>query len=143
MPGCYFVTLCIKELACELGSVRDGRVTLTLAGRLTEQAWATLIQVHPFLRLDGSIVMPSHLHGVLWLRDPDKDERVSLSDIVGRYKSFTTRILNDTFGTPGRIWWQRGFHDRVIRTERELETIRNYIRENPERWTRKRKRTDG
>lgn len=31
--------------------------------------------------------------------------------------------------------WQPKFHDQVIRIERELDAIRNYIATNPVRWT--------
>jgi len=31
--------------------------------------------------------------------------------------------------------WQRGFHDHVVRSSRELEAIRKYIAENPRRWS--------
>jgi len=30
--------------------------------------------------------------------------------------------------------WQRGFYDRVIRSDKELSAIRIYIRENPANW---------
>ena len=30
--------------------------------------------------------------------------------------------------------WQRGYYDRVIRNERELIAIRQYIHDNPTRW---------
>jgi REP element-mobilizing transposase RayT len=31
--------------------------------------------------------------------------------------------------------WQRNYCERIIRDERELRTIRHYIRRNPARWT--------
>jgi putative transposase len=37
-------------------------------------------------------------------------------------------------GTPGLPVWQRGYHERIIRTEGELERIRQYIFDNPARW---------
>ena len=30
--------------------------------------------------------------------------------------------------------WQRNYHERVIRNERELNAIRQYIQDNPARW---------
>jgi hypothetical protein len=30
--------------------------------------------------------------------------------------------------------WQRGYYDRIVRNERELDAIRQYIRDNPRRW---------
>jgi hypothetical protein len=30
--------------------------------------------------------------------------------------------------------WQRGYYERIVRDDQELERIRIYIRRNPERW---------
>ncbi len=32
--------------------------------------------------------------------------------------------------------WQRNYHDRVVRNERELDAVRNYIVNNPANWSR-------
>jgi hypothetical protein len=33
-----------------------------------------------------------------------------------------------------RSFWQRSYHDRIIRDERELALIRAYIADNPKCW---------
>jgi putative transposase len=58
----------------------------------------------------------------------------SLGAIVGNFKSVTTRRINRIRRTPGARVWQRNYHDRVIRGERGLITVRRYIEENPIRW---------
>jgi REP element-mobilizing transposase RayT len=30
--------------------------------------------------------------------------------------------------------WQRGYHDRIVRNDRELEAIRRYVHDNPAAW---------
>ena len=39
--------------------------------------------------------------------------------------------------------WQRSFHDRIVRTDREANTLRRYIAENPARWDPDADRADG
>ena len=39
--------------------------------------------------------------------------------------------------------WQRGYHDRIVRTDREAEAIRRYVAENPARWTARQPDADG
>lgn len=65
--------------------------------------------------------------------------RVSLSNVVGRYKSLTTRRYID--GVENHNWprfetrlWQRSYYEHVIRDERDYESIVNYILTNPENW---------
>ncbi len=58
----------------------------------------------------------------------------SLGAIVGNFKSVTARRINRIRKTPGVPVWQRNYYERVIRNERELSAIRQYIRDNPARW---------
>jgi REP element-mobilizing transposase RayT len=37
--------------------------------------------------------------------------------------------------TPGKKCWQRNYYDRIIRNEKELNTIRDYIANNIVSWT--------
>jgi len=36
--------------------------------------------------------------------------------------------------TAGNRVWQRNYHDHIIRNERELWAIREYVRQNPAHW---------
>ncbi|MBL0127526.1 MAG: hypothetical protein IPP83_08705 [Flavobacteriales bacterium] len=59
----------------------------------------------------------------------------SLGAIVGAFKSGTTYAMNQLRNTPGQRYWQRGFHDRAIRTTLgEFERIARYIANNPANW---------
>jgi putative transposase len=37
-------------------------------------------------------------------------------------------------GAPGMPAWQRNYYEHIVRTEGELERIRDCIRENPAKW---------
>ncbi len=58
----------------------------------------------------------------------------SLSAIVQNYKSVTTRKINRLRGLAGKTLWQRNYHERIIRNQRELEAKRKYIADNPKQW---------
>jgi hypothetical protein len=58
----------------------------------------------------------------------------SLGAIVRAYKSAVARRINRLRETPGMAVWQRGYHERVIRSERHLDAVRAYILDNPRRW---------
>ena len=46
----------------------------------------------------------------------------------------STRRINKIRGTPAGLVWQRNYYERVIRHDRELNAIREYILDNPRRW---------
>jgi REP element-mobilizing transposase RayT len=64
----------------------------------------------------------------------------SLSDVVHRFKTLTTRRYTDGVkqcgwpAYPGRVW-QRNYYEHIIRDEDNLNRIRRYIIDNPARWT--------
>ena len=59
----------------------------------------------------------------------------NLSSIIRGFKSAVTiraKKINPQFA------WQTRFHDHIIRTEKSLENIRNYVQQNPATWHRDR-----
>ncbi|MFP5275365.1 transposase, partial [Coleofasciculus sp.] len=59
----------------------------------------------------------------------------SLGAIIQNFKSVSTRKINRMNGTSGAIIWQSNYYEHIIRDQRSLNHIRNYITENPQRWT--------
>jgi len=59
--------------------------------------------------------------------------------MVHRFKTLTTKLYAD--GVKQSAWppfrgrlWQRNYYEHVIRSDRELDQIREYIATNPLRW---------
>ena len=65
--------------------------------------------------------------------------RMALPDVVHRFKTLTTKRYADAVKHngwkpfPGRLW-QRNYWEHVVRNERELHRIREYIVNNPAKW---------
>ena len=55
--------------------------------------------------------------------------------MIAGFKSAATKRINAMRQTPGAKVWQRNFWEHIIRSEPELNGLREYIRNNPERWT--------
>lgn len=143
--GAYFVTLCTAGRICLFGKVRDGAVDLSEAGQIAHDAWLASEKIRHEVVLDEFIVMPNHVHGIILILDvgadgvrPDEHagslRPKSLSTFVSGFKSTVTRQINELRKTPDAPVWQRSFHDRVLRNEREVQARRMYIANNPVRW---------
>ncbi len=65
-----------------------------------------------------------------------KPQKGSLGTIIGGFKSGVTKTVNDLEQTRGASFWQRGYHDQIIRNERHLAAVRKYILDNPVNWKR-------
>ena len=80
--------------------------------------------------VDKYVIMPNHVHLILVIQG--KDNGYSADMVIGLYKSGVTREIRKL--VPGKMVWQRSFHDRVIRCQEEYEKIWSYIDTNPLRW---------
>jgi REP element-mobilizing transposase RayT len=99
--------------------------------------------------------MPNHVHGILVITDPAPTVGATVGatlvvaptvgNIIGAFKSrVTVEYIRGvkTSGWPpfrGRLW-QRNYYEHIIRNERALNAIRQYIMENPRRWHRDREK---
>jgi len=62
-----------------------------------------------------------------------KNSYQTLGKIIRYFKAKSARIIHDS-GFP-RFDWQRNYFEHVVRSPRELNAIREYIINNPIRWT--------
>jgi putative transposase len=76
--------------------------------------------------LHAFVVMPNHVH---LLATP----AVALPRLTKSLKGITARRANAMLALTGRPFWQEESYDHLVRHERELEKIRNYIEWNPVR----------
>lgn len=123
--GVYLVTACARDRACILGAVADDELRLNRFGQIVERCWLEIPTHFPTVDLDAFVVMPNHIHGILWLSRAG--HAPPLHRVVGSFKSAASRAA-------GQALWQRSFYDRVIRNDEELRALREYVEENPLRW---------
>jgi len=101
---------------------------------------------YPHVALDAFVIMPNHIHGIIVLADPTVvgagfkpaptmvNKRHRLTEIIRAFKTFSSRRINESHGTPGRPVWQRSYYEHVIRNENDLDEVRKYIVNNPLKW---------
>ena len=72
------------------------------------------------IKVDYHVVMDNHLHLLLILEDC----ALSLGEIIRRFKSVVSRRA-------GSRLWQPNYYEHVIRNDKALRKIREYIQTNP------------
>ncbi len=58
----------------------------------------------------------------------------SISSFIAGLKSAVTKRINTMRQTPGTPVFQKRFYDHIVRNEKDLIRIREYIRNNPANW---------
>ena len=139
--GAYFVTIVTQGRIPLFGEIMDGEMLFNVTGQSIADAWEWLATRYPHVALDGYVVMPNHLHGIVVIADTGRGGsrtaptgRKPLGRLVAAFKTVTTKQLNLVQGTPGQLLWQRNFYERVIRNEDEMDRVREYIIDNPMQW---------
>ncbi len=146
-PGAYFVTICTHQ--------RELFFDDEVMRRCAEDCWLAIPDHIPYVDLDEWVVMPNHLHGIIVIaegsdtglsgvgvqlnastgqrRSVVSPRRGTLGVIVRTYKAAVTTCCRE--GNHAEFAWHRNYYEHVIRNERELRAIRQYIADNPLKWS--------
>jgi putative transposase len=145
-PGVYFVTVCVKDRLSLFGEAVDGTMRLNQAGQMIGRWWQELERKFPSVKIDEyHVVMPNHFHGIVFISEQSRSITEGghigppLQRIVQWFKTMTTNEY--IHGIKEHGWepfkghlWQRSFYEHVVRDEKSLNRIREYILHNPQRW---------
>jgi REP element-mobilizing transposase RayT len=144
--GAYFVTIVTDGRRQLFGRIIGDEMRLNAAGRIVADEWQRSGELRSNVEIDAFVVMPNHVHGIVFLLRHDEGTLRSaptssfgsivpgsLPIVVRNFKGAVTRRLRAEDAFDGEVW-QRNYHERVIRNERELQAIRQYIIDNPRQW---------
>jgi len=162
--GAYFVTIVTQERRCLFGEIKDGKLALNDAGRMIQRWYVELVNKFTDIRCDAFVCMPNHTHFIivnvgadLCVRPNDMSVSISgekgapvsgekgahagapLPGVVQWFKTMTTNEYLRGVKQfewppfPGKLW-QRNYFEHIIRNDKSLNHIRQYILENPARW---------
>jgi putative transposase len=149
-PGAYFVTICTLNKKCWFGKITNTEMILNPYGKIVDKIWNELAAHFIFIDLDYHIVMPNHIHGIIFINPQDpglinqtpttdqnqwiqmKNPTITLGKIIRYFKAKTTKMLHEEGLENFR--WQRLYYDHIVRNNRSLDNIRYYIINNPLKW---------
>ena len=151
--GLYYVTICTKNRTDYFGAIvapvethNCASLQPSIIGKIAHQFWSEIPKHYPFVELDEFIIMPNHIHGILffnvethnnaslpreWTPNKFGPQSKNLGAVIRGFKSTTKRYANDN---TIEFEWQPRFHDHIIRNEQSLKNIRQYIIDNPSNW---------
>lgn len=147
--GGYFITICANNRKSILGKIENGKIKLSPIGEVVKRFWLEIPHHFKNVKSDAFVIMPNHLHGIIFLIEkcrggvspPNHKGEVTsllqkpiLGQIIAYYKYKTTKFINASRHTPSVRVWQRNYFEHVIRSQNELNHIRQYILDNPLKW---------
>ena len=162
--GAYFITIVTHNRQCIFGKISDGRMILNDGGKIAQQCWMDIPEHFPHAELDEFVIMPNHIHGIIILNEINNQTFVETNNYSSlqmqqikspSQSSQQKSIFRSPSKTIGSIvrgfkigvtkWfrkqtdiytvWQQNYYEHIIRNDDELNRIRQYIINNPSKWT--------
>ncbi len=146
--GAYFVTICTKCRKQLFGKKLGDKIDLTPWGKIVEQEWLKTEKLRQNVAMDIYQIMRNHFHGIVVLTDGGgegvlqyaptghglQSPSQNLGAIVRGFKSAVTNQIRRLANDATLDVWQRNYFEHVIRDDRDLEQIQEYIANNPLAW---------
>ena len=155
-PGAYFVTICTYQKQPWFGEIKNGQMYLNQLGKIVADEWLKTCKIRPNFQLDEWVIMPNHFHGIVIINDYSGDDQSlgardapldlgardaplqqkpnSLSSCIAGFKSAVTKRINLLRQNTDTPIWQRNYYESILRDEKYLAVVREYIINNPKNW---------
>ncbi len=159
--GAYFITFCVKNRECLLGEIKEGLINLNEYGKIVFNMWNYLPNYFQDVEIDAGVIMPNHFHGIILITDkcrglvskpfiskpiiskplsdqksnvPFYQKKTRLGTVIAYFKYQTTKLINQKRDLAGVKFWQKNYYEHIIRNQKSLEMLREYIVNNPQSW---------
>jgi putative transposase len=124
-----FVTFRAWSRGHLFGRIANGKMRRNPVGQEVASNWNRIPAWFSNVVLDTFVVMPDHMHAILLLNDHGPQDAVPLPAILDFFRSCSAQSVDCGI-------WRGNGRKHVIRDRDELDRIRRYIRQNPQRWPR-------
>jgi REP-associated tyrosine transposase len=155
--GYYFITICTNNMVEHFGKIVNAQMALNKYGKIVQQNLYNISNHCNNVLIDEFVVMPNHIHAIFEIITDLNGDRIrrdvacnvstverknyyakispkrgSLSVVVRSFKSAYTKQIHD-IGLHD-FAWQSNYYEHIVRGEKSLNRIREYIINNPRNW---------
>lgn len=78
--GAYYVTIVAQGRECLFGEIIDGEMHLNGYGEIVQKWWYEIANHFQNVELGAFVIMPNHVHGIIWIIDERRGEVLSPRD---------------------------------------------------------------
>ena len=155
------MTFAVKGKVCCLSTIGNGKLQLIRWGEIVQGCWFELPSQFQSVILDEMVIMPNHVHAVIFLTDKNEkgescgafihegprgalinqgptlkpmmaDPRLVLGKVIRAWKAKSAWRIHQAGNLS--FAWQSRYYEHIIWNGLELKQIRTYIVNNPAHW---------
>jgi putative transposase len=94
-PGAYFVTAVTKDRECIFGRIESGEMICNDAGSIANKCWSDIPAHFPNVILDSYIVMPNHVHGIIFITEQNIGSNITAQNFASPPPDITETGMTD------------------------------------------------
>ncbi|MFV0554924.1 MAG: transposase [Mangrovibacterium sp.] len=160
--GNYFITICTKNREHYFGEIANDEMMLSKVGCFLSNNLENISTHYPYAEIPLFVIMPNHLHAIICIDTPCRDEACLVSDKnktpigdeaclvsttnpmkdISNRQSLLSKCIGGIKSAITRyanqnnitFSWQTRFHDRIIRDNNEMNAFADYIENNVLNW---------
>ncbi len=126
-----------------------GKCNYLSTEKIIEYTWNDLANHNQDISLDEFIIMPNHIHGIIYIFDTMQSDcdlrtanaptsigvkRVPLSEIVRQLKTFSAKRINEIRNSPGTPVWQRNYYEHTLSALTANTSRSRFILQKSMKW---------
>jgi putative transposase len=149
----YFFTICVKDHCNSFGNIQNKSMCLSSNGIIALEQWNWLGDQYPYIDLISFVIMPDHIHGIIYINAGFYNHSISgtdcdvvvngrdrslqskqtnskikpLPELIGAYKTTVSKRIHISGDVEFK--WQKSFHDHIIRNIKSLNRIKHYMKQ--------------
>ncbi|MBK8700264.1 MAG: hypothetical protein IPN29_12335 [Saprospiraceae bacterium] len=155
--GTYFITICTMDRIPHFKILNNTNWELSESGGIVIEIWQAIPEFFPYVQLGEFVLMPNHIHGIIKITKSVAGEVPSVGKLPfnedvahGGFTGIQNLMLHQNLGRVVRWFkgrctyeirkvnpdfsWQRNYYEHIVRDEKALENIENYIKRNPDKF---------
>ena len=162
--GGYYITMVTLWRECLFGEVVGGEIRVNALGMIAQECWDEIPVHFPNMDVDAFVVMPNHLHGIIFIHENNWVATNSLPPVGARHVcpvGYVSPLQEPSYpprgfkpGSVGAVVasfksavtrragreldlgniWKRNYYEHILRSQADYERIAGYILDNPVNW---------
>ena len=140
LSGAYFITICTHQKQILLNASVVGNDLSVVPSNTPQnqiiEKWLFELENKFDVSVVHYVIMPDHIHFILFISDTERHVGRSLPEILQWYKTMTTNeyialVKADILKPFDKKLWQKSYYEHIIRDKEDYLTRVRYILNNP------------
>ena len=133
--GVYFITICTKDRKNYFWQPKE--IYSKFIGNNIIRPYKIPLSKYGRISVSSFVIMPNHIHMLLTVGFNQKYNNSTVLSVT-QDKASITRVVKQFKGAVskevGFSVWQKSFYDHIVRSEKDLAKMWQYIKSNPLLW---------